>query len=508
MKSHQRLAASLAVLFLTACNGPTITGPAGPPPTASAARAGTPVPGSSASIPPTVASEPAPTPDLDANPLVWFGPLPPMTTGPGRPFIGSEDFMDLFDVGAPWEQAADAVQVFKLYGEWVAYNASDDELRQVVADLRRRGMALAVEAGPLEANDTCGQGVEGFAGKAEGQLIADRIKAAGGRIDLIALDEPYFFAHVYDGPHACHWPASEIAAGVDAYIQLMRSEFPRVIIGDTEPFPTPTSPEEYRDWLLAFRATASYDLAFLHMDLDWSRSAWPEQALQMEGYGRELGIPIGIIYTGNAANSDDAAWIAIAGERIRRHQFADGGQPDHILFQSWVDHPDFVLPEADPTTFTGLIYTYSTAPDELGLKRQGVGANLALGKLVRVSAIEAGHPGGDAVDGDSGTHWSAGAMAPQWIEIDLGQPFDIAELRLIPSQYPAGQTDHQVLGRGPNPGDAFELLHDFNEFTEDGQRLVFTPPAAWQDIRYVRIATNRSPSWVGWREIELIAAGP
>ena len=457
---------------------------------------------------PSRSPTPAPPPDLSAKPLMWFGPLPPMTTGPGRPFIGSEDFMALFTPESPWEDAASHIQVFKLYGEWVAYNATDAQLKQVVDDLRRRGMALAVEAGALDAPADCGQNVEGFAGLQEGNLIADRIERAGGRIDVIALDEPFFFAHAYDGPNACHWPAERIARGVDAYIQAMTDRFPGVVIGDTEPFAGSTTPEAYRDWLTTFRGVAGYDLAFLHMDFDWSRSDWSQEALQMEAYGRDLGIPVGMIYIGNGADPDDATYVAVSGERILHHQFEDGGRPDQILFQSWVDKPDHVLPESDPTTFTGLIRTYFTAPDQLGFPTSGPGANLARDKAVRVSAFEAGHPGVDAVDGDTGTHWSAAAGPPQWIEVDLGSAHDIAEIRLTPSQYPAGGTVHRVLGKGPGTGGAFVLLHTFDGPTEDSQRLVFAPESPWAGIQVVRVMTDTSPSWVAWREIELIEAGP
>ncbi len=456
---------------------------------------------------PTPSATAFPTPDLSATPLVWFAPLPPMTIGPGRPFIGSEDFMDLFVPDAPWSEAASHIQVFKLYGEWVAYNATDAELKQVVDDLRRRGMALAVEAGALDAPADCGQNVEGFAGLAEGNLIADRIQEAGGRIDLIALDEPYFFAHVYTGPNACHWPAERIAHGVDAYIRAMRVRFPDIIVGDTEPFAGSATPAEYRDWLTSFHNLAGYDLAFFHMDMDWSRSDWSQEGLQMESYGKALGIPIGMIYIGNGGDPDDATYIAVSGERMIKHQFEDGGQPEQILFQSWVDHPDFVLPETDPTTFTGLIKTTFTEPDQLGFPSSGAGANLARDKGVRVSTVEAGHPGKDAVDGDTGTHWSAGAGPPQWIEIDLGAVHDIAEIRMTPSQYPAGRTVHRVLGMGPGTKGEFILLHSFDGPTEDGQRMTFTPEAPWLGIQVVRIVTDVSPSWVAWREIELIDAG-
>jgi hypothetical protein len=98
-----------------------------------------------ASSPPPTTS-PAPTPaDLSARPLIWFAPLPPMPTGPGREYIGSEDFMDLFEPGAAWDTAASRIGVFKLYGEWVAYHATSDELRAAVDGIRARRLVLAVE---------------------------------------------------------------------------------------------------------------------------------------------------------------------------------------------------------------------------------------------------------------------------------------------------------------------------------------------------------------------------
>ena len=82
--------------------------------------------------------------------------------------------MSLFEPDAAWQEAANHIQVFKLYGEWVAYDATEAELQQVVADLRRRGLALAVEAGPLDSPGDCGQAIEGFAGSEEGLRIARR----------------------------------------------------------------------------------------------------------------------------------------------------------------------------------------------------------------------------------------------------------------------------------------------------------------------------------------------
>ena len=150
----------IITLVLSSCNvpasTPNATSVSQPAPSATSSPAQQPIPANT-----------APSLSLDVKPLVWFAPLPPLVITDGRNFTGSDDFMGLFEPEAPWQNAAEHVQVFKLYGEWVAYKATDAQLKQVVEDLNRRGIALAVEAGPLNAPSDCGQGVEGFAGTEE-----------------------------------------------------------------------------------------------------------------------------------------------------------------------------------------------------------------------------------------------------------------------------------------------------------------------------------------------------
>ncbi|HAV78594.1 MAG TPA: hypothetical protein DCX53_14695, partial [Anaerolineae bacterium] len=377
---------------------------------------------------------------LNQIPLYWFAPLPPLSVNEGRPFIGSEDYMDLFTETAEWDHAVEYIQVFKLYGEWVAYQATDEELRIVLENIEQRGLAVAVEVGPLNPSPECGQNIEGFAGIEEGIHIANRIKNAGGTIHLIGMDEPYFYGHFYSGTNACRWSAEKIASEIDTYINEVRKIFPEVIIGDTEPLTGPADASAYRDWMDLFREVNGYDLAFIHMDIDWSRPGWSDEVKLIEEHGRKTGIPVGIIYTGNSFDKSDEDWLSAAGERVKKHEVANGGSPEHVLFQSWNDKPDFLLPDSEPFTFTGFINLYFTDKEKLGFLREGVGANLALNKPVRVSNLTGDLLGLLAVDGDLGTLWSSGGDAPQWIEIDLGAEYNINEIRMTPSQFPEGRT--------------------------------------------------------------------
>ena len=461
-------------------------------------------------LPPSIdaTSTPEPRPlQLDHQPLYWFAPLPPLSVDAGRPFIGSEDFMDLFKEDAPWQKVAGQIQVFKLYGEWVAYKATDEELKIVIKNLKERGLALAVEAGPLNATPECGHGIEGFAGIEEGINIANRIRNAGGTIHLIGLDEPYFFAHFYNGENACHWTAGKIASQVDVYINEIRKIFPEVIVGDTEPLAGQADAQAYQDWLETFRDVNGYDLAFIHMDIDWSRPTWSDEVKAIEEYGSEIGVPIGIIYTGNAFDKADEDWLGAAGERVKKHELVNNGKPKHVLFQSWNDKPDRTLPESNPLTFTGFINVYFRDKNSLGFPREGAGANLALEKPVRVSNLTGDSIGALAVDGDLGTLWSAGGFPPQWIEIDLEAEYNISEIRLTTSQYPGGQTIHIIKGKSADGGALFVQLHTFDGNTNDGDELVFRPETVLEKIRYIRVETMESPSWVAWREIEVIDAG-
>ena len=488
----------LMLVTLIACSPEVVVETSTVAPVTSATSTATPTTTTTEPVTTSVAAA-LPIPDLSGD-LTWFAPLPPMPTDAGRPFTGSDDFMGLFSPDARWDTVASRLDVFKLYGEWVAYHATPDQLRTAVEAIRDRGMALAVEAGPLDPPPECGNGIEGFAGSDEGALIANRVIEAGGRIDLIALDEPLYFASIYDGDQSCGWEPDMVAAEVGEFIGLMQGFFPDVLIGDIEPTPTPTTAGTYISWLESFRQVNGYDPAFLHLDIDWSRDEWPVTAQEIVDFGSEFGVPIGIIYTGNHSDPDDATWLAITGERVKEYEEVSGQAPPHVVFQSWMDHPDFALPENETGTFSNLVFTYFDDPTALGFSAGQQAANIALGRPVTASATEPGAEADRVVDGDAGTHWSAGADPTQWIEITLDGPSTIASIRLTPAQFPAGETSHRILGLV----DGIQVeLDAFAGPTSDGVPIVRAPTSPWEAVEALRVETVASPSWAAWYEIEV-----
>ncbi len=461
---------------------------------------------------PAATTTPYPTPDLSARPLVWFTPLPPLSVDGGRPFIGAEDYMDLFLPDAPWQMAAQHIGVFELYGGWAAYApwtvyASDEELKQVIEFINQNGLALAMENSPIQRPTDCGTDSESWGGLSTNLETALRIKRFGGTLTFVAMDAPYYYMSLVDYPGACQWPAEKVTREIDVYIQGMKQVFPEIMIGDTEPLQSDMDPEVYKQWMASFRKTTGYNLPFFHMDIDYSRPDWAERVKELEDYAREQGIEFGILYFGNWDDLTDEAWLSSAGERVKRYELVVGGQPDHVLFQSWHDHPDHNLPETEAYTYTSFINQYFDDKSGLGFRHEGPGANVAFGKAARASRSLSYRPPGNAVDGNPGTVWGAGDFPPNWIEIDLGKPYTIGEIRLRLDQGElVGPTTHRVYLRGPGTDDQLVLLHTFEGETSDLDQLVFTLPEPLEGIQFVRAEITRSPSWVAFREIEVIAA--
>ena len=132
--------------------------------------------------------------------------------------------------------------------------------------------------------------------------------------------------------------------------------------------------------------------------------------------------------------------------------------------------------------------------------------NLAFGKSVSASSAAPEGPAANAVDGLFATNWNATGPPGGWIEVDLGAEYDIALLRLVVAQTPAGRAVHKVYGRATAGGAPGTELYELDAVTTDGQTVEIAPGSPWTGVRYLGIHTIWGPSWPAWREIQVFEA--
>lgn len=144
----------------------------------------------------------------------------------------------------------------------------------------------------------------------------------------------------------------------------------------------------------------------------------------------------------------------------------------------------------------------ATRPDPCSIGDIGLSVELARGATASASQAAGDGPAAHAVDGLVDTIWSASNDAPQWIELDLGAERTVDTIRLLVAQSPAGPTRHVVSVRG-SPG-TYRTVATLEQSTTDGDWLEVHPDTVLTGVRFVRVETTRSPSWVAWREISVL----
>ena len=144
-------------------------------------------------------------------------------------------------------------------------------------------------------------------------------------------------------------------------------------------------------------------------------------------------------------------------------------------------------------------------PDPCALGGLDLAVELTRGATARASRALGDGPAANAIDGKADMIWNAGAGPAQWLEIDLRGARTVDEIRLLVSQYPAGATTHVVSVRAA--GGSWRKVATLSGRTTDGQWLDVRPAEALAGIRYIRIETAASPSWVAWREVSVLGSG-
>ena len=170
-------------------------------------------------------------------------------------------------------------------------------------------------------------------------------------ISFIAMDEPLWFGHYFSGPPGgqpgCHSSIAQILDLVRAPLAVYAEAFPGVVVGDIEPTDIAEQGGWRADlmaWASGFRQQMGRPLAFMHLDIPFSRLG--EEGFAVDYYGEAdklkgqgLVQAIGVIYDGTPTDLSDGAWVADSKAHIRLIEDKHRLMPDQAVIQSWQAYP-------------------------------------------------------------------------------------------------------------------------------------------------------------------------
>jgi len=118
----------------------------------------------------------------------------------------------------------------------------------------------------------------------------------------------------------------------------------------------------------------------------------------------------------------------------------------------------------------------------------------------KTSTASGGNDSSGAFDGDLNTAWNAVGYAPAWISVDLGSISTVNNIVFNVSQSPDGDTTHYVYSS--IDGINWQQVDNFNFYTTNHQEFTRNYTNL-NGIRYLKVLTSSSPSWVSWYEISV-----
>ncbi len=131
------------------------------------------------------------------------------------------------------------------------------------------------------------------------------------------------------------------------------------------------------------------------------------------------------------------------------------------------------------------------------------GTNVAPTATVTASS-ELGDRKATNVSDGSDAYWKAAGLAPQWVQLELPGPTDLAAIRLWVAQDPGGPSVHEMWIQ--RSGTQLELVKTFDGTTNEGDVLVYQPAQPMGGVTLVRVVTTSLDNlFPAWHEIELIA---
>jgi hypothetical protein len=306
------------------------------------------------------------------RPQVWF-----------HPNIGSEDLLRLFKEPNTWARARARIDVFgfnfpavrdpnnnisiRRFGgpnTWTALQRVD-AVRQLIG----WGKAINITAQSIQLHPVPPPAVENAEAQAKLTIEAlDNVYAAGGRVQYITMDSPYFFSQ----PGRCNYTFADTIRAIQAYVESVHAKYPDVQIGENTQYPNFTA-GQIKQWIDALTA-AGVPPAFEHLDINYQLLLRPRQTAArirftsdlpaLVAYIRQQGISCGLVCTTTGIVNSNQQYYTGTCQSIQLWQSALRANPDHLVFQSWAEDPTgrkiypSNLPETGSYSLTALVNNY------------------------------------------------------------------------------------------------------------------------------------------------------
>jgi len=265
-------------------------------------------------------------------------------------------FRALFEKPDEWKATRSLIDVLFYSDLNLKKQFTDDELRAWFAQVQSWGIKLAMEVGAIKP--------WGLTGEKTFNLERpnwDRVQRLGGNIYAIAMDEPLLCARMH-----IHKPDDYAVQETASYIALARKNYPQILIGDIETYPSIPLPDHFW-WIEALEKRLAEmnvrGLDFYRLDVNWSnfvafnRGSWLE-VKKLEQYCRSRKLPFSLIYWASdypvmkrKGLADDSTWYVSIMRQGYDYAMVQGA-PDQYVIESWIETPSHSLPETGEWTFT------------------------------------------------------------------------------------------------------------------------------------------------------------
>ena len=259
---------------------------------------------------------------------------------------------------APWKTVAGAVRVIQFPPTSVD-RARDDDLRQALADIKRRNIAFAIGTGLLIRSDRCRAKTEAYVDQRTMEALFDKLRRNGADVKYVTMDEPFFYGHRDSSPTSCHESPQVLAEALKESMAIVRKYFPNAKFGADEVVDE-SRPwiQELVQWTDTFKAVTGEPLAYVHVDLNWKDGS-VRNLVPLAAALKQRHVPFGTIYDADSANNNsDENWSRNTISHFAEIESGLRVHPDHAVIETWVKTPTRMLPENQPGTFTNVVLQY------------------------------------------------------------------------------------------------------------------------------------------------------